>query len=167
MSLMSNFKDIITDVVRAVQTEAAQIAGFDNGAIRLTFKPLCEEAMEWLGVFCVDGSEPELELVFPIRAGASHTVGGINCYSYTALLVASAAHAVKNGQGSFSGDAKFEYPAYWRDEEQGFARAGEEGSVCYEIDHAVWYEATPDGYDREPFLRGYVTVFNDSSSSCA
>ncbi|MFV0484772.1 MAG: hypothetical protein ACK5MU_00870 [Candidatus Saccharimonadales bacterium] len=162
----ADFKKIMHQIVERVQVEAAKIPDFDAGTIRLTFNPLCEEAGKWLGDWDFGGSKCEPEFVFPIHDGGSHTrkagwrgenCGIVNTYGYSALKVAAASYARAHEQGNCSEDAKLEpWPDDWCDEEHGYAPST--GCVCYEIDHAVWHTATPDGYDLKPFMRIHVSV---------
>lgn len=166
MRISASFKEIMHRVVEAVQAQATKIPDFDAGTIRITCNPLCEDASEWMGDFNFGDSKCEIELLFPVKPGGSHTrkagwrgrnVGMVNTYGYSALKVAAAAYARAKGQGNCSEQARLDpWIDGWCDEEHGYAPS--EGAVCYEIDHAVWYSTAPDGYDKVPFLRMHVAV---------
>ncbi len=172
MAIQSSFREFIYDIVKAVQSGAARISDFDNGAIRIALNPLCEEANEWTGCFNFGGSKCELEFVFPVKPGASHTrpagwrgrdIGIVNCYGYSALKVAGASYARSHGQGNCSDDARFDaWPDDWTDEEHGLANGA--GAVCYEVQYVVLNiedldNPSPSSFDsNKPFMRLSVCV---------
>ena len=93
METLEEIRDNVRRVASALPSTATQ-----NGCIRITFCPLCEEANAWAnGMTYNPDDRPEYEAVFTMHPSGSHTVTEadgttINCYGFSALKVASCSH---------------------------------------------------------------------------
>lgn len=143
---------LVEGIVSAVQSEAAKIPGFDNGAIRLLFVPKCPAGERFLGGF---GPNCEIDFGFPIKEGASHIRPATeddkecDCYGYAALKIEGCAYALRNDLGRRSCDMP-ESAETW-------GRASDQGCVVYDIFITEVF-GIADSSKPKPYFRLYVAV---------
>lgn len=156
MGNKTTIQDLTRRLVTTIQTEAAKITDFDNGAIRLLFVPKCETAVNYLGGFGIDC---EIDFGFPIKQGASHTRPAkwrnkedreeCDCYGYAALKIEGCAYALRNDLGRRSCNMP-ESAETW-------GRASDQGCVVYDI-FIVERFGPADDPQLKHYFRLYVAV---------
>lgn len=129
---------LLKSIRDTVRKKAQEIPDFKNGCIRVTFRPCCAEADEWLGGISdwEQQDVTEYEHVFTITPRGSHTIvvnnglgpEKVNCYSYSALKVAHCSLARKRIGVLISGVDLNDHDLT---EDNGWAN--EYGAICIEV----------------------------------
>lgn len=154
--MKKSFRELVREIVNAVQEEVAKIPDFDYGAIHLKFVPKCEIANKWMGSF---GLDCERDFVFPVRPdGSSHTRPRMrlyniiyrerDCAGMAVQKIQGCAHAYKHGMGKYSDSIS--------DEGVVKGRIYEPGCIVFPITYAT--EPPKIEADVSPFMRLYVSV---------
>lgn len=129
---------LLKSIRDTVRKKAREIPDFRYGCIRVTFRPCCAEADEWLGGIS-DWEQQDIaeyEHVFTITPGVGYTIvvnnglgpEKVNCYSYSALKVAHCSLARRRIGALISGVNLDDHDLT---EDNGWAN--EHGAICIEV----------------------------------
>ncbi|MBR3233326.1 hypothetical protein IKG12_00475 [Candidatus Saccharibacteria bacterium] len=133
------YEYLLKSIRDAVRKKAQEIPDFRNGCIRVTSRPCCAEADEWLGGIS-DWEQQDIaeyEHVFTITPRGGYTIvvnygppgpEKVNCYSHSALKVAHCSLARKRIGALISGVYLGDHDLT---EDNGWAH--EYGAICIEV----------------------------------
>ena len=174
---MRKHLDLVKAIRDAIRKKAQEISKFKqtgNGAIRILFYPLCEEADEWLGGLSSfshsntsEASKNDIvdyEYVFAITKGGSRVITEqgknnakipqtIDCYAYSAMKIAHCSRVQDETSWLVSG-LNLENP--YLTEEYGYA--ARLGAICIEIYKKANLDKKYQSEKYEPFCNVYICV---------